>query len=782
MGELMPRLAAGPGGAGVRPHALAWFLAMVWLVTALVGLVILLLVEPPKIPLVGRDSWRTTGAFTQNVRPRLGEISRSILLNPQSVFWRSWTQESGSQPGLVVSAPFAAPTWLAVPFAGYPAEPGIELYLECLVDGRRLPITQGNAHETWVERTLWIGASWCPSTVRLVARSESQRSYVALGTPFRSSLLSWLKESVFIVVLVHALAWALLIAPGLAIVRVWRRRGFPSSLLLAIPVTLFAGYLVFYVSYYGGLPGQASVILFALACLAAVVIRSRDFATDLARDSTSQALRLSVALSLFYAMGLYAADIGAGSFAANYRFSPAIWSTDNQLPQLVAEALYDRRPLAGVLGGGWHVSDRPPLLTGLFLLGRPLWEPLIAIGDNARLRFLFYQGTGIVASTLWVLPLGVLLARALPRARDVALATSLIATMGFVVFNSTYVWPKMLAGALGLWAYLAVLEARQRPSGLALLLYGAAGALSGLAMMAHGGVVFGLAILVMGAMWPLQLLHLGRLAVLATTALAIMLPWALWQRFEDPPGTALVKFAFAGTWGMGEEAKGVLPTILDAYRQLTPGQWVLSRWHGLLTLLGAERPPHIDSLWARPMDAAGRARLSDFAFVFPSLRIAGLGFVVLAGWALIRASRRGVIPPGGIMAARWVGAGLGGIALNWIATWNMHILHHQSYFSLLLVAAGLFVTILLAPQWVRWLAISTQFAYFALVWVWSPLMAPGTRLDVLAGWLLAGLGFVFIAAATSHTSSPELPVVTPKAATASRPASPKLPARARRRT
>src|SRR5262249_41665637 len=162
-----------------------------------------------------------------------------------------------------------------------------------------------------------------------------------------------------------------------------------------------------------------------------------------------------------------------------------------------------------------------------------------------------YQVTGIVASTLWTLPLGVLLVRALPRERDRMLATLLVGTMGFVVFNSTYVWPKMLAGALGLWAYLAVLEARRGPPGLARILYAAAGALAGVAMMSHGGVVFGLAVFVLTAMWPLGWSQVGRLVTLSVAALVIIVPWLLWQRFEDPPGTALVKFALAGTWGFG---------------------------------------------------------------------------------------------------------------------------------------------------------------------------------------------------------------------------------------
>jgi hypothetical protein len=146
---------------------------------------------------IGRDAWTAAGGFNQDVRPQPGEISRSIAEDPKTVFWRSWNPMSGSEPGMVVSAPFLPSPVLAIPFAGYPGEPGIELYLECVATGSRIPVAYGIAHETWVESTLWLPSSWRPSPVRLVAKSDSRRRYVAVGTPVRSSRLVWLKQSVF---------------------------------------------------------------------------------------------------------------------------------------------------------------------------------------------------------------------------------------------------------------------------------------------------------------------------------------------------------------------------------------------------------------------------------------------------------------------------------------------------------------------------------------------------------------------------------------------------------
>jgi hypothetical protein len=282
-------------------------------------------------------------------------------------------------------------------------------------------------------------------------------------------------------------------------------------------------------------------------------------------------------------------------------------------------------------------------------------------------------------------------------------------------------------------------------------------------------------------MWPISLPQMGRLGALCAAALVILVPWGMWQRFEDPPGTALVKFALAGTFGVGEESRSVLRTVVDAYGQLTPRQWAQSRWRALRTLFGAEPPSLIASMWLVPMDAGGRARLSDCIFVFPSLRVAGLGFIVLAAWAARYACGRGAFPPGGVVGARWIGLGMGGIALNWVATWHMHVIHHQSYLSLLLVVAGLFAVILVTPGWIRWPLIGVHFAYFAVVWVGSPLWASGVRLDQLAGWLLAGLGLILVASATRDTSGLETAAVIPQAASSDRVTGPRLGSRATRR-
>jgi len=721
-----------------RPSPLVRFAITVWASVVALGLSLLLMPEQPKTALVPRDGWTASGAFVQNSRPLPGEISDSILADPQVTFWRSWSPENGSQPGTLVSQPFTAPSVLAVPFAGYTFESGIELYLECLTTSARQPIARGNAHENWVERTLWLPGSWCPSQVRLVATTTSRSYYIGVGTPVRSSRLSWLKESVFVVTAVHALAWAVLLVPGLAAVRVLRVRSRDTALQAVVPTTLVFGYIAFFAVYYGGRMGSLAVIVAMLVTGLAVVTRWRAIWTAYRDESIARAIGLTFAISLAYILLVYSSDLGIGSWSATYRFAPAIWSADSQLPQIVAEGLYHGLPVKNLIGGGWHVSDRPPLLAGLMLLGRPVWEPLIATGDNQRLTFLLYQSLGMVACSLWVIPVWMLLARLFNSRGHAAIGVGLIATTGFVAFNSVYIWPKMLGGALGLGAYVALADAittnEPRAAGRAYIL---AGGLAGLAMMSHAGVAWGFVPIFAYPLLKPTRARLTGLLLAASAALALLAPWMLWQQLEDPPGNALVKFALAGTWGMGEESKGVWATVRDVHATMTLADWLGMRRDALLTLVGAHLPAVISWYATRPMDLAGRLRTWEFLYLLPGLGFANLGWLGI-GWLASNPQSQNVSIRR--VSRLWLAFGLSGVLIATLVNFNVNINHHQSYQSVLLVLLALYAAVLSGPVWLRRTAILANISYFAIVWVWSPLAAFRVRPDIVVGALLAAVG------------------------------------------
>jgi hypothetical protein len=728
-----------------------------WVSAVLLGLGILLFPEGHKEALVRRDGWVVQGAFRTNLRPASGEISRNILKDPQSVFWTSWTPDTNGAPGRITSAPFLAPRVLAVPFSGYPSELGVELYLECLESGKRLRIAHGNAHYAWVERTIWLPTAWCDSDSRLVANSTRGDVYIGVGTPFRSSPVAWLKESAFVVVFVHALACVLLFGPGLAVASLARIFKLETALFVALPGTFLTGYIAFFGFYYGPLITRVAVILAAVVGGVLVFMKRRILLVYLNHYASDTLCRLFFGLSLSYTLLLYSADLGVGPFAANYRFAPAVWSTDNQLPQIVAEGLYKRRPIKFLISREWRVSDRPPLMSGLFLMGRPVWESLIAIGENARLLFYFYQITGILVSTLWVIPIWLLLMKSVKTSpREVSFVVIALAATGLFVFNSTYVWPKMLSGAFALAAYLAHTSAKPDGPCDAPTSEAAAGLFVALALLAHSGVVFGLVPLFVVFAVHRRDRRIRGLIVPIAVATLVVAPWLLWQRFEDPPGNALTKFALAGTFGFGEETKGLATTIREAYAGLSFREWLSLRWQAVLTIFGAFRPPLVAWLWLQPMDFLGKLRLTDFAFVIPSLGLGNLGWLVLV-IALLGTNRDAISTC--IFKSRcvsWVIIGLSGIALNVVLTWYVHIVHHQSYLSMLLMFVGLYSVLLLTSPLLRRVILVGQFAYFALVWLYSPLAELPWRYDHVAGWLLSVVGLSLAIPPASGASGKDL--------------------------
>jgi hypothetical protein len=295
----------------------------------------------------------------------------------------------------------------------------------------------------------------------------------------------------------------------------------------------------------------------------------------------------------------------------------------------------------------------------------------------------------------------------------------------------------MLSGTFALAAYATHTLLRSSGRDDPQIRGAASGLLIGLALLAHGSVVFGLVPLFIAFVVGTRSGRIRAVLAVVVVAAVVVAPWLLWQRLEDPPGNALIKYALAGTYGFGEETKGLPATVREAYSRLSSAEWLLLRWQAILTLFGAFRPEAVAWLWSQPMDYWGRLRLADFAFVFPSLRLGNLGWVVVAA-AAIRACRVSVAAPESHFV-RWVLIGVAGIALNALVLWSAHVNWTESYLSLLLMVTGLYSALLVKGQVLRRLLLSAQFGYFAVVWWWSPLATRPWRHDHLIGWLLSVL-------------------------------------------
>src|ERR1051326_7314644 len=201
----------------VKDLASMRLLLLLWIVAVSIGLVLLLVPEPKRYPLVSAAGWDVTAGFDPTPVSRQNSLSAEILTNNETKYWRSWNPQTFSRPGRLASKPFVLPEYLSVPYVGYAGSPDTEIYVECLATGRRIRIATANAHETWTEDIVRIPDSWCSSEGRLVAESRTTAQYIGAGTPFAASFTSWIRESLFTIVFIHALLFALLLLVGLAV-------------------------------------------------------------------------------------------------------------------------------------------------------------------------------------------------------------------------------------------------------------------------------------------------------------------------------------------------------------------------------------------------------------------------------------------------------------------------------------------------------------------------------------------------------------------------------------
>jgi hypothetical protein len=414
-------------------------------------------------------------------------------------------------------------------------------------------------------------------------------------------------------------------------------------------------------------------------------------------------------VSLLFVMVVFAADTGAGQWNANARFWPVRWSSDNELPLRVGEALFSERSIEGLLGP-WHVSDRPPLQTGMYLLVRPLASVLVPGSQESRVSWL-HTAVGVVLNTLWAYA-GFLLARHLGLRRRSSLSVVIILLFTpFAIFNSSYVWPKMLSGALALLATAqVVIPALKGKGGDAKEAFPWCAALAALALLSHGGIIFYLVGL---GLWVMVMVGVPGWRVLGRALLVgvlLMVPWMLWQKLVDPPGNALVKSAFAGTNGFDEPQRGVIDTVLEAYGETGWKGWLESKRRAVVTIVAGRPAPAGIERWDQ------RRRWRDFFFIGPSFAV----FFLLGAAALVGRTRaRGPDAQG-----RWclracrhlLVIALAGLAVSALVQWRPEVIHHNSYgaFLLLVLAATIGGVSLLGRLGMLMLAASIA----VTIWTW----------------------------------------------------------------
>jgi len=696
-----------------------WYRIAHWAGTAVVLVIGMLIAWPEPIAqlLVSADGWEIEGGFAPT-QPNKNGVPRSLRDNSDARFWRSWTPDKGSQPGVLRSAPFHLGGVIGVPYNGFAGDPGLSTWLECVDSGARLPLATGRNNTVWSVVLMEPEPTWCDGLARVVAISETSANYVSIGTPYRVSSLSAFKQSPLAALWFVLASWALFAGIVVSVARRFAA-ALPSPtlcvlLLIGIGLIGYVQFFTFWSSVWLGRLTTFALLVFALQGLR----KPTQQTVGVIPATTHAGLYLALRLWLLVAMAAMSialmVDDGSGMWSANGRFAPAQWSSDNELPPHIGEMLVAGDASRADWMGTWHISDRPPLSYGWHATLRLLGNAITSRNDGRHLSYLYDWAGGIVLNTIWVPVVFLMLAFAGLRQR-MAVATVLVClATPFFLFNSTYIWPKLLSATFGLAAAALLIglgsTTRLRSDRKGLI---AAAALSALALLSHGGSVFGVLGALVLAPYYRGLPRTRDAALAAGVAISLLLPWVAWQHLVDPPGNALMKFAFAGTFGFGEEHIGVFDTIVRSYSSLGWHDWMLSKWHGIQTLVWGR--PH--GCWVDEgivASSIGALRLNDFLYVLPSLHFLLAGFVPLFGRTRCWSEAVSRVP------LKLVTFALVSLALSWLLAWDCHVNHHQAYQALAALHIGLVIALLHAGGWGKF-ALACSAGYVLIVWIISPL-------------------------------------------------------------
>jgi hypothetical protein len=509
----------------------------------------------------------------------------------------------------------------------------------------------------------------------------------------------------------------LAVTPGVALVSIAARRirlGPATGLGLLFAGSGAAAMGGFWAWFESPSLGRAVDVALLAASVTAIGVFGRR--GDLRRLDLSQPLALALAVGLVYTgLAFLRGGIAANPVSAiDLRFWHAV---DNNIPFLFADRLAARLPLSGYLVGDWLSSDRPPLQTGFTLLQWPLWRG----NQEAAYQLL---GTGLQLSwlpALWT----VLRVRGLG-ARQVRVAVLATSATGVMFFNTVYVWPKMLAGALAL-TVLAILVSRDdgdRRPGAGVL----AVALATLSVLAHGGTAFALIAFVPFAYRLRRRVTVRSAAACTAAALALYLPWALYQRFVDPPGDRLLKWQLAGVIPI--DPRGALETIEQQYRLLSIDQLIANKWDNVVALVGSPALWHTQK--SAPAWLGGFLGLARMAQLYDLLPAAG--FLLLGALALLSPAGRRVLAPVRPLAAFTGLAIIVWILLLWGGP-GVPAFIHQGAYAVVIVGIGLCaVAVTALPRPLAGAVAAVSVAWFAVSWVPGLGFRPALTSAPTAGW------------------------------------------------
>ena len=707
----------------------------------------------PLEPLSSPAGWETVEGFFASPGPqhRLDaprEVREAVGLQA----WRSYTPETGSQVGRIVSRPFEAPAFLAVPYVGFPGElPGNRVALRCDLSGAELEVASRRTNNQWTIGFMDL-RGFCQGPVRLIATNMSPATYVGIATPFAADSKMWFANTQPGPRLLAALAtWLAFAVVGLGSVAILLRLA-PAvdPIATAIVGVGVLGMVLLLLFTLGPALGKAGVwAAFAAAALILMfdLINHRARMAFAARRAAGPLLAW-LGVSLVYVSLVAIPDSGGGSWAINGLFTPVRWSSDNQLPMMFAEALHTAVPRHQISKGGpWLVTDRGPLMAALLTIPRELLG-VMAWNWGSQFDMHTYMVAATVIQASWVLLVPLLATRiSLQRPGWLLIA---LAASPFMLFNTIYAWPKLL-GAIYVVICCALLfgpGAKQRLREHAVLpLVGVA---ASLAYLAHASNAFALVPVAAVAAPAILGAGIQRIAIGGAVAVLVAWPWLWWQAAIQPQANALLRYALANDFGLERRGDPIWPDVVAYYRALGWDGWLSQKADAVRLLLGL---PH---QWMNFPEVGARApvqppfgawRVGDFFSLARAIGVVLLAVpLTLVAYACRWHTARGPFV--------FIFLGLLGVMFAVLTTVPPAWVHQLPYGAILLLLLGLLMLVDSLPKAIAWPLPLLAVGYCLLVWIapamlWADRVAWSGLVGVAAGVSLAALAVTMFDDATT---------------------------------
>jgi hypothetical protein len=722
----------------------------------LVFLCIGLYPEGDAVPLTNPDQAIVIGSAESRVPPLLSiqslQLRRSVIKSDAGYLYRNWTPSAGIGSLEVQSGSFKPSKYMSIIITGTDrTELGlISAYIECENNESRIDIFKGSVNTNFSEAIVATPVNWCSTKAHVKFKTLEASTYVGVGAVYEISFISYLKQS-FIGKLIYyfvALAiFSFVMLSGASIMLRWGWHHDP------LPLAFFSlgifSLLIFYISNILNIKLRW-MSFFIIAIIATMMLK---FAGSDARKNAVENLRpyfkIWGIISFVYFALLNLTYNGLGHWEPNYRFWPATWSSDGELPWMFAEAVRQGWDLKGLFGGGgWVPTDRPPLMSGSLLLLSDSFHFLQKNNDGVYLRGPVYNVASVILNTLWAPAIWWLLVRFAHKLHkeQFALIITFVACIPFVIFNSMYGWPKAYGAAFALIAFGLVWECR--PDGLykpiknSIMLFPSLAVCS---MLAHmSGAIFLAPLGFLYLIWSWQGKKLGPMIFGGIVAVCLLASWSIYKFLVLPSSDPVTKYALTGSFGFGDPST-LFQMISARYQNMN-----LSQWLELKKIMIEQVFIPNNSVNDIPLNSDSGADVIDKlrAWDFMLLTKGNIGIVIcaiLGGGASIFSAlsllNKGRSPADFFST----------ILLFSIITWLLvvmlfiapAILHHWPQAAVFgLALGGSVITLSIYPKIFKWILVAT-ITYTTVVWIISPLQH-ALSIDIGSAITLVALAVIML--------------------------------------